>query len=138
MSASETPAHTPGPWVLERGAKAIMVHAGRVPTVPQQPVAWVYLNQRIGGLSDGVSDEEARANARRIVAAVNACEGLSTAALEAGAIGSLLEAVQTAIGLIDYAGDAGIGFRNDDWQRELNECLAALTAARDKAKGFLP
>lgn len=39
---------------------------------------------------------EAEANARRIVACVNACEGLSTEALEQGVVGELLAALKEA------------------------------------------
>ena len=49
--------------------------------------------------NDGTNDmtdldyDETRANARRIVAAVNACEGISTEALEAGAVRDLVAVV---------------------------------------------
>ena len=45
------------------------------------------------------TDEECYANARRIVAAVNACEGIATDALQQGVVSDLREA------LIDLLGD---------------------------------
>jgi len=50
----------------------------------------------------GLGTAEGAANARRIVAAVNACEGISTGALEQGVVADLLaaceEIVSTEIG----------------------------------------
>jgi len=46
------------------------------------------------------TDEECDANARRIVAAVNACEGIATSALEQGVVAEMLEACKAA--LTDY------------------------------------
>ena len=49
----------------------------------------------------GAWEKETEANARRIVAAVNACEGLSTEALELGILTELRDALQAASDWID-------------------------------------
>ena len=49
----------------------------------------------------GAWEKETEANARRIVAAVNACEGLSTEALELGIVAELRDALQAASDWID-------------------------------------
>lgn len=66
--------------------------------------------------------DNGNANARRIVAAVNACEGIPTDALEAGAVADLLAAVE---GLL-AARDAG-QLTTDEWD--------AAEAAVRKARG---
>jgi hypothetical protein len=48
------------------------------------------------------------ANARRIVAAVNACAGISTAALESGVVGELLSLVEDAFAEADCDGEEGL------------------------------
>lgn len=65
-------AHTPGPWALDRhgvirGGKPIEYVNGA--SIPQVALATG---------NDGISDDERLANAERIVACVNACEGLTT------------------------------------------------------------
>jgi hypothetical protein len=69
--------------------------------------------------------EENDANARRIVAAVNACEGLSTEALEQGVVAELLEALQAASDWID----ARLFERRTEIQAKVQAALAQATGA---------
>ena len=78
--------------------------------------------------------EQEKANARRIVAAVNACEGLSTEALEQGVIGELRQALGTlltAAADLDAAMDGATG-QFDDQRAGLD---AASRMARATAAG---
>jgi hypothetical protein len=89
--------HTPGPWLRDDTT--------------------IYVLEPSDGWADGKTrmrnrftvsvqgcrhtpKEEIDANARRIVAAVNACESISTHALEQGVVAELLEALQGARRLI--------------------------------------
>jgi hypothetical protein len=69
--------HTPEPWAQDSN-ELFAVTADKDGLI----VAETEIHDR--------TDEECYANARRIVAAVNACEGISTEALEQGAIAELL------------------------------------------------
>ncbi len=72
--------HTPGPWDVERAPqnesydRAYIIECNPLLYSPQQ-------GRRIA-IVHGRSMENAEANARRIVACVNACEGISTEVLE--------------------------------------------------------
>lgn len=52
--------------------------------------------------------DEDRANARRIVAAWNACDGISTEALEAGAVADLLEALKECMRALRMLGHTDV------------------------------
>lgn len=88
--------HTPGPW------RANKDHFGAVRSEPGFSIK--------GSNSEGVNaiaflwsrdvEAEQEANARRIVACVNACEGISTEALEAGAVKETLETLEKISRLI--------------------------------------
>lgn len=67
--------HTKGPWRV--GSSGRTVSAG--------------FGQRVATITDR---DEAGTNARRICAAVNACEGIPSAALEAGVVKDLLAACE--------------------------------------------
>ena len=71
--------HTPGPM-------------NRNPFPPQKPleVAGLHLAHFSKGAGGGIPE----ANARRICAAWNACEGIPTEALEAGVVKDILEALR--------------------------------------------
>ena len=73
---------------------------------------WCDMNAKVTKAAEGPDKEAARealhkweketeANGRRIVAAVNACEGLSTEALELGIVRELRDALQAASDWID-------------------------------------
>ena len=85
-----TEAHTPGPWVLHD-------YAGG---------SW----RRWGVTSEHSLEAVARftkkADARRAVAAVNACEGISTDALEAGVLGELVAALREVDRMVGEATNA--------------------------------
>jgi hypothetical protein len=76
--------HTPGPWHVHNH---VHVHAAR--------------GQRIASVQGEFGNPAKNATARRIVAAVNACEGISTEALETNAIMELLQALQNAVARLE-------------------------------------
>ena len=83
--------HTKEPWVIDTDTVSSYAAAIRVKWEGgQKTIAYV----EGPGLSPG--DDEKRslglANARRIVACVNACAGLSTEAIESGAVADLIRA----------------------------------------------
>lgn len=92
--------HTPGPWVALpswtrfHGTKPIfdngLWHILPADNVERLPIASV----DHGDDHDAPTREQAEHDARRIVAAVNAVEGVSTEALEAGVVKDLLEALR--------------------------------------------
>lgn len=73
--------HTPGPWQVNS-------HAVEQDT-DQMGYVICYLETH-----DDRSESEQKANARRIVAAVNACESIPTEALERGVVGEMREALE--------------------------------------------
>ena len=75
-------------------------------------------------VADMISDKDI---ADRIVAAVNACEGISTEALEEGAVKDLLEACKAALyGVVDRGGPDGLS------QAEVVDYLTAAIAKAGK------
>lgn len=93
MSAAK---HTPG--LLVRDARgypnADIVSASGRPVA----VTWgVYAKTPKTAAAYQARTEEARANADRLVAAWNACDGISTEALADGAVAGLLAALQEAV-----------------------------------------
>ena len=65
-------------------------------------------------------------DARRVVACVNACAGISTESLEKGGVGSLLE-----LGLDEQRRGDSAEQQRDDLQRELAQVNAAMKAQAD-------
>jgi len=102
--------HTPGPWELDIEEYGFRIRMGSaVPYTgiyePQHVIEWdpgVYPSED----QDEADAEhrqylEAKANMERIVAAVNAVEGIPTEALEAGVVRKLIEAAtETALALL--------------------------------------
>lgn len=80
--------HTPGPWFAGAQNDALFIVAGRPPALnndhPWHEAPRVALCRVFGPSKDDCLPINADANARRIVACVNACEGISTEALEGG------------------------------------------------------
>lgn len=76
--------HTPEPWEIEKGS---MIVGNRIAIKQPHAFDWVASVQ----VSNMPNYEE---NARRIVAAVNACQGLSTEALEDGVVGEMIKALE--------------------------------------------
>lgn len=73
--------HTPGPWFISRPYQTLYIES-RIAGGMIQEVA------SIGPNANGWSESEA--NARRIVACVNACDGIPTEVLEAGRVADQL------------------------------------------------
>ena len=92
--ASSRITHTPGPWDYrpEQDGKPITNGA----------LAIAYMDAYRPEDDDGGAwEKESEANARRIVAAVNGCEGLSTESLESGIVAETRDALQAASDWID-------------------------------------
>lgn len=77
-----TTKHTPGPWKV-RNWREVFKGTRRICSVNAGE-----------SLPIGEELDRAASNARRIVAAVNACEWISTEALESGVVAELLEALR--------------------------------------------
>ena len=88
MEKSEMMKHTKEPWVAE---KTLQGRDSSISNRRGKTVAIAYQNENIDG--DDLS------NARRIVACVNACEGITNEALEAGVIQSALINFEESLGL---------------------------------------
>jgi len=92
--ASSRVTHTPEPWDYRPEEDGKPITNGTV--------AIAYMDAYQPEEDDGGAwEKETAANARRIVAAVNACEGLSIEALELGSVTELLDALQAASDWID-------------------------------------
>ena len=76
----------------------------RNPTLPQRPLEVAGLH--LAHFSKGSGGVEPEANARRICAAWNACEGITTEALEDGAVRDMMEALQMMLALHPIDGRA--------------------------------
>ena len=84
--------HAPEPWEVHEGLDYCHIYGGEF-NHSGNPIAECYKND---------------ANTRRIVAAVNACKGISTEALEGGVVNDLLEACKkanTCASIPDYVMD---------------------------------
>jgi hypothetical protein len=88
-NANHVTAHTPTPWHYE-AANSITSIIASDPT--EQGPYGTYIAE-IDGQDVGrfMSREQHQANARRICAAVNACQGIPTEALESGPVKELLK-----------------------------------------------
>lgn len=118
-------AHTPEPWAEEylpyisgTGADipSYRIHS---PDAPEEYICET---------NEHLDDQVQYANARRIVAAVNACKGISTEALESGAIAQLrhiLGELLTAAGDLDAAIDGATEEFDDERARLDAACRSA-------------
>jgi hypothetical protein len=117
-------AHTPEPWFIDALAD-------------NETQLWIRtLHYPITSIPFGKAPDTDKANARRIVAAVNACKGLSTEALERGVIADLrpvLGELLTAAGDLDAAID-GATTEFDDERNRLNLALRAAQAVLDSSR----
>jgi hypothetical protein len=91
--------HSPEPWQAARldvsGADEFKAYTARCIDEGSPGDFYIVLVQKPDGPADAChtgNGPASAANARRIVACVNACAGLSTEALEAGALSVLLDA----------------------------------------------
>lgn len=113
-------AHTSAPWVYTLDARGIcgLHQANNATGVPV----------RIGEIVNK-SQREAEANARRIIAAVNACEGISTQALEQGVIAELLEALKELYKAEEEYGDPANVAINSVWLKARDAIAKATERA---------
>lgn len=97
--------HTKEPWIVAHGSEKMVIANNRTPAIAQT----------IG--------DDAIANARRIVACVNTCAGISTESLEQGGIGSLL-----SLGIDEQK-------RGDCAEHQRDKLLAALKYIANEVDG---
>lgn len=110
--------HTPEPWV-KKGSTVISPSRGGLTVEEYDEQTWTYYGGYL--IAESITD----ANARRIVACVNACAGIPSEALEAGAIREMREAIEIALGEVRHA--------PCDFSRD--EKAQILRKALEKAKG---
>ena len=126
MTQTDKQAHSPTPWRCQPSE-------GPSGTLPKPREYAVLYHTGPGTLDAGVGlcwhtyGDTAKANARRIVAAVNACEGISTEALEAGVVADRLEALEE----LSMATTRALMYRQLDKQPHV---VKDLQSANDQAK----
>ena len=121
QTTESTSAHTPEPWKAFGTKIKYLFGSGLTETIAD-----------VRGGSFG-EDDTAHANARRICAAVNACQGLSTEALERGVIADLrhvLGELLAAAGDLDAAID-GVTDQFDAERARLNTACRNARSALD-------
>lgn len=147
--------HTPGPWDVERAPqnegydRAYVIERNPLPYSPQQ-------GRRLA-IVHGHSMENAEANARRIVACVNACEGLDTKMIERfplnklgdcldGGIAYTLEALELKQqrdelasllqdAVIDMEADQSPSEEREPWLEQARAAIANATKGAGNVKG---
>jgi hypothetical protein len=91
MSNSQHTPHTPEPWNSQMDYSIWTIVA---PDPTGENPYGTYIAEIDGqGVGIFISDEQHEANARRICAAVNACQGIPTEALESGPVKELFKLV---------------------------------------------
>ena len=85
--------HSPEPWILTASGLGIGYKDTDKNSATKE-IPWQIA--KIFSIADGINTNEGKANARRIVACVNACAGASTGALEMVALenGNILEGIR--------------------------------------------
>lgn len=86
MTQTDKQAHTPGKRVV-RGT--------RVGVIDERDGVLIMTAKAFSGTGSTLAEQEA--NARRVAACENACEGISTEALEAGVVADLLTACERVV-----------------------------------------
>jgi len=116
-------AHTPEPWDHDMGFIVAPDSTGQHPDI--------YIAEIVRDDDEGriAPYQQHEANARRICAAVNACEGISTEALERGVIAELRHILGE---LLDAAADldAAIDGATDEFNAERARLNASIRAAQ--------
>ena len=123
-------AHTPEPWDYDTGFIVAPDPTGQHPDIYIAEIAHSDDEGRIAPF------EQHEANARRLCAAVNACQGLSTEALERGVVAELrhiLGELLIAAGDLDAAIDSAAD-QFDDERAKLNAAIRAAQSALDAGK----
>lgn len=95
--------HSLEPWVPDEDGNKIISQPGTPESLALAHCNWYW--------EDGTSSiplEVSRANAQRIVAAVNACQGISTEALESGAIAELVALLNEAVNDMEHTSLRGM------------------------------
>lgn len=120
--------HTPEPWSaieIKDPYDRDFVAIGTAGYAIARLLLPIYRNKTIDG-SDDVISQQQWANARRIVACVNACKGIATEALEAEGIGSMKPLAEDYVRLLAALPASGI----EDMAREMggDEYVGRLTA----------
>lgn len=118
---AEATAHTPEPWMYN--------HAAIVQDSQGSVLADCEIIPPAGGTIPPPTEEVA--NARRIVAAVNACKGISTEALEQGVVAELLAKLKTLLEQIDEDVPTDITTRH--FADAYDEARATLAKATGRA-----
>lgn len=123
--------HTPEPWVTVTDEDT-----GEIEVRPAADASgWVYQTVAQVGRDDIPEDV---ANARRIVAAANACEGISAEALEAGVIAEMRSALETALAVIEREAEQREPSGMVGYIEEMREPEAIIRAALARVKGATP
>lgn len=129
--------HTAAPWVIlprdiDQKRITINTHYDELRSVPLRGgCLGVYLRHGEPGTVE-------EANARRIVAAVNACEGIPTEALESGVVGEMLIASECAIAQFEFVARAIDEINQPAWKDIADGCrkqVSVIRAVLAKAKG---
>lgn len=135
MTCTKKANHTPEPWHYEMEYRITTIFApDQTGANPSGPYIAEIDGQDVGRF---IPDEQHEANARRICAAVNACQGISTEALERGAVAELwhiLGTLLTAAGDLDAALDGATG----EFDAERRRLTSALRAAQAVLDGTAP
>lgn len=121
---TQTTTHTPEPWGDNQNGIILGnldEYAGVAPIVAVVE----------GYDEDGNANDEATANTRRICAAVNACEGITTEALEQGIVAELLANLKTLLEQIDE--DVPTDTTTRHFSNAYDEALATLAKATGRA-----
>ncbi len=119
--------HTPEPW--EHGDNGLVYGQCREDDVEAPFVCDVIEDSAMQAL--GMLSPVEEANARRICAAVNACKGISTSALEQGIVAELLAKLKTLLEQIDEDVPNDITTRH--FANAYDEALATLAKATGRA-----
>ena len=135
-------AHTPEPWAWDsRGDKTWDVQIGVAVGKDEKQCSGFIKEDDDVCYIQGIAEMTGMdhiANARRIVAAVNACKGIPTEALEAGVVAGLLEACAHYISETDYLAATVMHDNYTDRARSRQrqcEALDAMRVALAKARG---
>ena len=89
--------HTPEPWQAYEGNGGWCIEAGS---------KLVYIARVFAGINSSRFNDEEKANARRVVACVDACAGYDTVALEAAGLGYFHKAVTEMVAAIKLKDEA--------------------------------
>ena len=133
--------HTPGPWeldvLLDEDIGFRIRMGSSVPYrgiyEPQHIIEWDPGVRPVDGGEEPDAEHlqylEAKANMERIVAAVNAVEGIPTEALEAGVVREMVEALETALWIRSKLEPGDFGFSLKEW----DQIAAVLAKVRGEA-----